>query len=181
LKETVKIPPLPFGERMKKLMTPLLLLVCIYHLRPPVPEPHTQPPTKSKKILVYIKVTGKDATISAAPFKSNGFVNAEGEVLPKVKILQEPSGLNCQHLGHLGGSRNLSIKNCICINCTYDKDKGTPPIKALSTSWTLQKLIKMRTTRPTFFVVLVSRSSVWKNIPNSMYQTLKETIIKNER
>lgn len=169
------------GDGWKSLL-PLFFFLCISTTCDHLYLSHTNSPQPNlKKICVYIKVTGKNVTISVAPLKSSGFVNAKWGVLPHVQILQEPSGANCQHLGHLGGARNLGLKGFICHNCTRKKDNGTPPIKSLSTVWTLQKLKKIRSTRPIFFVVLVSRCSCNENIPNSMFTKLKETIIKNER
>jgi hypothetical protein len=135
------------------------------------------------KFLVYIKVTGENATILAAPVKSSGFADTKGGVLPNVHILREPSGVICQHPGHLGGTRNVGIKSLICQNCSHrtHKEKETPPIKSLSTVWTFPTLKKIRSTRPIFFVILVSRSSGSIHIPKSKFKQLKEVIITNER
>jgi hypothetical protein len=127
-------------------------------------------------------VTGENATITTAPAKSSGFADTIGGVLPNIEILKEPSGVNCQHPGHLGGTRNLGVKSLICGNCSHrtHNENGTPPITSLNTTWTLTKLKKIRSTRPTFFVVLVSRSSGNIKIPKSKFDQLRKVIIKNE-
>jgi hypothetical protein len=142
-----------------------------------------RPPKINIKFLFYITVTGENATITTAPTKSSGFANTTGGVLPNIEILKEPSGVNCQHPGHLGGSRNLGVKSLICANCAYhsDDNNGTPPITALNTTWTLTKLPKIRSTRPTVFIVLVSRNSGTAYIPKSKFDQLRDVIILNER
>jgi hypothetical protein len=46
-------------------------------------------------------VTDRDATITAMPTQSGGFVKSSGGVIGNVNFFQEPAGIHYQNPGHL--------------------------------------------------------------------------------
>lgn len=100
-------------------------------------------------------MAGKTPIANTSTKRQSGFKYGINGYVEGIDFFKEPDGMRCQNPGHLASVNRVNqIKN-ICSNCM----RSGPVMMALNIFWTLPKLVKFPTTCPTFFVLLVSRSS----------------------
>ena len=118
-----------------------------------------------------ISVTVKTPVAHTLTKRQSGFKYGINGYVEGIDFFKEPDGVRFQNPGHLASVNRVNqIKNN-CSNCM----RSGPVMMARNICWTLPKLVKFRATCPTFFVLLVSRSSKQESIPKSIYENLKKT------
>lgn len=123
-------------------------------------------------------MTGGKGIDNPMPLIISGFaIFGNEQMMGDVEYLQQAHGIRCLHPGHLGTHYNVSSEEQFCYFC---KELG-PPIKADNQTWSMPMLKKVRTTKPTIFIVLVSRSSGGAIIPKTVFQKLTKIIHENEQ